>query len=403
IVQLVNRYALAYPNISFRLVNDHKLQFVSPGNNSVIDILANIYTKDVARQMIAFSGKNRDYEISGYTSNPILNRSSSNYVHLFVNQRQIIDTKIINVIRECYEQLIPKNRYPIAVLYINCDPSIIDVNIHPRKQEIKFSEYQKLLDLIRATLEPKLKHTPIFQTPEKEVVDQLKMTFSEEEKSYSAHSQTEETPVQKHQTTSYQTFEKTEKRIPDMEYIGQFYGTYLIFQNEEGLYLLDQHAAAERIRYERYLANMAKRHPESQKLVVPMILTLSKDLLLEISDRLNELAEYGLVTDIEGNSLCISQIPAWFYPGYELIYAEEMVMTLANETSLAKKQVIDDLAKLLACKHSLKANHYVTKEEANHLLEDLRKCEKPYTCPHGRPIIVNFSLATIERWFNRVI
>lgn len=403
IVQLVDRFALAYPKVSFRLTNDQKLQFMSPGSGLIIDILANVYSKDIARQMIPFSGKNRDYEIHGFTSNPIMNRSSANYIHIFVNRRPVSDTRIQHQIRECYEQLLPKNRYPITLLYIESDPSIVDVNIHPRKLEIKFSEYQRLLELITKTIRPLVSFETIYQAPVPSGKEQIQMQFHETPREYPKKDVFEEAPSNTTNPPVQETAKSKQETIPDMAFIGQYAGTYLIFQNDTGLYLVDQHAAAERIRYERYQHVMAKRHTESQTLLVPLQLDLSKDVMVQLEGHQDALYAFGLVGHIEGSRFFIDQIPTWFFPGYELVYAEAVIMTLIEEKTLTSDAIIDDLAKLLACKHSLKANHYITEVEAMRLLEDLRHCERPYTCPHGRPIIVTFKVQEIERWFNRVI
>lgn len=400
ITSMINQFALAYPEISFRLTNNQKLVFVSTGSNNVLDILASIYSKEVAKKMIEFNGQSRDYKISGYTTNPIVNRSSRNYINVFVNKRHILDAKITNVIKECYDQLIPKNRYPISVIYIECDPSIIDVNIHPRKQEIKFSEYSKLLELIKKSIEEKVKIESIYQTPKSSSFKQEKIVFSEEPKAVYKS----EVRVEKNETKNHEMPKQIQpkKVIPDIYYIGQYTGTYLIFQNETGLFLLDQHAAAERIRYEKYLNRMSKIS-ESQNLLVPLNLNLSNDIMIKLSDYLDKLNEFGIISEIIENELIIREIPNWFPKGYEMIYTEEVVMKLISEQNLNSEVIIDDLAKLLACKHSLKANHYIKEAEANQLVDDLRKCNRPYTCPHGRPIIVNISIEEIERLFNRVI
>ncbi len=410
ITTLIHKYSLAYPTISFRLINDQKLQFVSLAGQTQVDLIASIYHKDIARAMIPFSAHSRDYSIKGMVSNPITNRSSNHYVHLFVNQRAINDQRILYAIRECYEQLIPKNRYPIALLYIECDPSIIDVNIHPRKQEIKFSEYQKLLELIKQTITPLVNSLHIQQKPLETITTQNQMEFHEpvssyqesfdlETKDFTQEPEAKTIPVQ----TPKVSLEEPKPVIPDLEYIGQYTGTYLLFQNENGLYLFDQHAAAERIRYERYLKRMNDRHKETQELLIPLELTLDPKSHLLVQDKKQKLDDFGLIGEWQGNNFLIQSLPTWFFRGYELLYAEEVIQTLVQEKSLTKTSVIDDLAKSLACKHSLKANHYITETEAQILLSDLRKCEKPYTCPHGRPIIVELSVGMIERWFNRVI
>ncbi len=407
IVSLVNGFALANPNVSFRLTNDSKLLFVSPGNDSVTNLMAQIYGTQVAKSLIYFEAKNRDYQIYGYTSNPVINRSSRNYITIVVNNRVVTNKYITSAISEVYDQLIPKGRFPIAILYIDVDPLLIDVNVHPRKLEIKFSEREKLLKLIKECISEKLEITNIYQKP-KDDFTQTKIAFYEEE--HTNYSETKEESVesshqQKPKITETENKDSIVKEtiIPDMEYIGQYTGTYLIWQNETGLFLLDQHAAAERIRYEKYLGNMSLRNNETNLLLTPLRLEFSNDILIKISDYLDQIDQLGVKLCIENNEVLVTEIPNWFPKNYEEIYLEAIIMELIDGKSVNKETMIDDLAKLLACKHSLKANHYITKNEANQLLRDLRNCKRPYTCPHGRPIIVNLSLKQIEYWFNRVI
>ncbi len=408
IVNLVNGFALANPNISFRLSNDGKLLFASLGNDSVTNLMAQIYGTQVAKSLIYFEAKNRDYQIYGYTSNPVINRSSRNYINIVVNNRVVTNKYITSAISEVYDQLIPKGRFPIAILYIDVDPLLIDVNVHPRKLEIKFSEREKLLKLIKDCISEKLEITNIYQKP-KDDFTQTKIAFYEEESNYV--SETKEDSLKTKNlgdeviNNEENKLEKSSKEqiIPDMDYIGQYTGTYLLWQNENGLFLLDQHAAAERIRYEKYLENMSARNNEVIELLTPLRLEFSNDILIKISDYLDQIDQLGVKLTIENNEILVKQIPNWFPKDYEEIYLEAIFMQLIDDKVVNKESMIDDLAKLLACKHSLKANHYITKNEANQLLNDLRKCKRPYTCPHGRPIIVSLSIKQIEHWFNRVI
>ncbi|MDY0024206.1 MAG: DNA mismatch repair endonuclease MutL [Candidatus Izemoplasmatales bacterium] len=394
IVNLVNGFALANPKISFRLTNDKKEIFISNNNDSIVNIIAQIYGVTVAKNLIYFESKNRDYRISGYTTNPIINRASRNYINIIVNNRSIQNKDIVSAISEAYDQLIPKNRYPIAVIYIEVDPLLIDVNIHPRKQEIKFSEKEKLIELIKKILKEKLEITKVIQSPEKDY-EQTKFNFSEK---------TSETKEKTYIVSENKEEKKNEKTIiPDMEYIGQYSGTYLIFQNEEGLYLLDQHAAAERIRYERYLKKWSLSNQEITELLTPLSIESSNENLIKLEDKLSSVENFGLKLKIADNKILIKAIPNWFPKDYEEIYTETIIDKLISEDEITQKAMVDDLAKLLACKHSLKANHYISNLEANQLLKDLRECKRPYTCPHGRPIIVSLSNRQIEYWFNRVI
>lgn len=407
IVSLINGFALANPSVSFRLTNDSKLLFISLGNDSVTNLMAQIYGTQVAKSLIYFEAKNRDYQIYGYTSNPVINRSSRNYITIVVNNRVVTNKYIVSGITEVYDQLIPKGRYPIAILYIDVDPLLIDVNVHPRKIEIKFSEQDKLLKLIKTCISEKLEITNIYQKPQEDYL-QTKIAFYEEEKTYQETESKDNESLDNSQEnlTDYQekaTDSLTKKIIPDMEYIGQYTGTYLIWQNETGMFLLDQHAAAERIRYEKYLVNMETRNNETIELLAPLKLEFSNEILIKLNDYLDQISLLGVQAQIKDNYILVSQIPNWFPKNFEEIYLEAIIMRLCEGELLSKQNLIDDLAKLLACKHSLKANHYITKTEANVLLNDLRKCKRPFTCPHGRPIIVSISLKQIEYWFNRVI
>jgi DNA mismatch repair protein MutL len=396
IVSMVNGFALANPSISFKLTNDKKQIFVSKSNDSLTNLMAQIYGIQAGKSLIYFEAENRDYHIYGYTTNPIVNRSSRNYINIVVNNRIISNSDIVSAISDAYDQLIPKGRYPITILYIEVDPLLIDVNIHPRKQEIKFSEKDKLVNLIKKALKEKLEVTYIYQKPSEDY-SQTKITFFEEETSYH-HNQEVKNEVKNDQAKKDEVVV-----IPDMEYIGQFAGTYLIWQNEEGLYLLDQHAAAERIRYERYLSKWLKKDLETNELLLPLNIEISNDLLIRLKDYLDEFLKFGVDLEIKDTFVLVKKMPNWFPEGYEEIYIESMIMSLLENDFTSKESLIDDLAKLLACKHSLKANHYISSLEANQLLSDLRKCKRPYTCPHGRPIIVDINMNAIEHWFNRVI
>jgi len=399
IVNLVNGFALANPSISFKLTNDSKILFVSQGNDSIPNLITQIYGPQVARSLIYFEAENRDYHVYGYTTNPIVNRSSRNYINIVVNNRIISNSDIVNAISDAYDQLLPKNRYPIAIIYIEVDPLLIDVNIHPRKQEIKFSEKDKLINLIKKAILEKLEVTNIYQKPSDDFT-QTKMAFYEKSlKEYTSKDKQKEDLFKAEEPKE----KKLKKSIPDLEYIGQYSGTYLLWQNEVGLYLFDQHAAAERIRYEKYLNQMSLRNNQVSVLLTPLELELGNDISLAITDYLDDIKNLGVKLEVSNNQILILETPNWFPKGFEEIYVETIIQAFLEGKEVVKNAFIDDLAKLLACKHSLKANHFITKLEADELLKALRKCEKPHTCPHGRPIFVEISIGQIEHWFNRVI
>lgn len=395
IQNLVYQFALSYPNISFRLSNNKKLLFASNGDGLILNLIAQIYGSDVGRSLIEFKGQSRDYNITGFTSKPVVNRSNKNYIHVIVNQRVIQDSQIVRAILEAYDQMIPKQRYPISVLYIEVDPLLIDVNVHPRKQEIKFSEKQLLLDLITSTIAEEVKNKPIFQKVEDDY-EQTTLSFQQED-------QTDYIEENKNIRNLEEKIKVEKKVIPDLFYIGQYAGTYLLFQNNFALYLVDQHAGAERIRYERYLKEMGSNNQAYKQTFIPLDFSFPADVLMMVKEQLPLIKAIGLELEIHDNHILVNEIPYWFPENYESLYIETIFDSIIEGRVFTKESLINDLAILLACKHSLKANHYISLEEANQLIQDLRTCDRPYTCPHGRPIIVEISHQKIEHWFNRVI
>jgi DNA mismatch repair protein MutL len=397
IQNLMYQFALAYPHISFRLTNNQKLLLNVQGDGQVRQIMAQIYGTNVGKSLMAFSGQSRDYQIHGFTTKPVINRSNRHYIHIIVNHRVIQDSEIVRAILEAYDQLIPKQRYPITALYIDVDPILIDVNVHPRKQEIKFSEKKALLKLIHQTISQALGDKPIYQEVESKDI-QTSMDFHYDSKTSIDNQKSHE--IQEPKETGQDAFKP---KLPDMSYIGQYRGTYLLFQNDEGLFMVDQHAAAERIRYERYLKEMEQNNQYTQSTIFPLSLDFPADVITQVKEYDQEIKSIGIDCVFENHSIKVEAIPHWFPKGFEDMYMEAIIDAIVEGKEVSKKNLIDDLAKLLSCKHSLKANAYITEIEAFRLIQDLRQCQRPYTCPHGRPIVVKVKHSQVEHWFNRVI
>jgi len=399
IVDFVDKMAFAHPDVAFRLENNGRMLLQTSGNNSETDIFAVVYGLEVAKSVKRFSGKNRDYSIEGYFANPIHNRSGRQSVILIVNGRPIRDFILTREIVECFIGYLPKDKYPIILLNIAVDPQLIDVNIHPTKAEVKFSELETLRKLISETLKEAIGKTKVIQTASDKSDTQIKMGFGT---SYPNKEPEEGLFVKEEEEIPKE--DKASNEFPDFEYVGQYGGTYLLFQNEAGLYLVDQHAAAERIRYEKYLNLMLAPNKETYQLLLPMELSLSNTLTEMIGkDTIDKAKENGLVIRKKDlSTILLETVPSWYPKGHEADFAETVVSSLIEEGKTDKKTLVDETAKLLACKRSLKANHRLSREEAERLVGDLSKCNRPYTCPHGRPIIVLIGEYDIEKWFYRV-
>lgn len=425
IVDYINKMSLSHPEIGFTLTNNNRQLFKSPGSSDYLKVLSNIYSLDIIKNMVYFENENQYFKISGYLTKPMFTRSSRNHVTLIANRRMIKNNKIINAVTEGYRTYLPVGKYPIVFLKIDLDPLLIDVNIHPQKLEVKFTEERMLLSLIRNTITEKLRTLMLIPEMKEKVVEteykyeKLNLNTTIEEKpnlvkedfvnyiSNLVEKKKEELEVpltEKYHDPIKEIITPKSDKLPELEYIGQYLGTYLLTQNEEGLYIIDQHAAAERIRYENYYKRMSSVDVETYELLVPITLDLSNREVIALRDNLDTLKPLGLTLIPNNyNGVDITHVPTWFIQNYEKDYAEEMVKYVLEGKDVTIGDVRDSLAKNLSCKHSIKANKFINKNEIEKLLHDLSLCENPYTCPHGRPVIIKFTVADIEKMFKRIM
>ncbi len=420
IVGYVNKIALSHPEIAFTLTNDKKTIFQSTGSGEHLRVLSNIYSIEIIKNMVPFEDKNQYFEVSGYMTKPIFNRSNRNHITIIVNNRMIKNSKIIYSISEAYKTYLPIGKYPIVFLKIDLDPLLIDVNVHPQKLEVKFTEERMLLSLIKKAIGDKLKSLMLIPEMKEKVVDNVKyetlnLTSMINEKPSLVKEDfvkyidnLVEKKKQADKTVKTEVPKKIEEeiitKIPRLEYIGQYLGTYLIAQNEQGLFIIDQHAAAERIRYENYYRRMASVSIETYDLIIPITLDLSNEEVIALTDKLDLFPPLGISLEINMiNTIDIIKVPTWFIEGYERIYTEEIVKFILEGKDIGIMDVKDSLAKSLSCKHSIRANKYINKNEIDKLFHDLENCENPYTCPHGRPTIIKFTKEEIEKLFLRIM
>jgi DNA mismatch repair protein MutL len=400
ILSLINAYAIGHPKIAFSLMNNGKSYFHTSGSGDMREIFARVYGLEVAKSMHFFSGSNRDYRISGYAASPLENRASRKYMSIFVNHRVIKNYPLTQVFERAYHQKLPIKRFPIVHLDIEVDPQLIDVNVHPNKLEIKFSETESLHSLVYSTISNMFVSYRITETAH------LANEGSDHPNPESYYTQTLLETDSKDFDTLTERFEVRETNdARALAYIGQLHGTYLIFQNSEGMLLIDQHAAAERIRYESYRKAMSLSHNTVYDLLIPLELSFKDDISIHIdTDFRKRLADWGvtlLPMEAAESRFQVLQIPSWFPQGQEVAFVEEMVMYLLDHQSMDRGALQDEIAVLLACKRSIKANQYVDSREAYALVSQLELCTNPDTCPHGRPIRVMFRLRDIEKWFKR--
>ena len=433
-IDLLNKFALAHPEISFTVTHNGKIIFRTAGSGDLLEVISSTYGTDTAKNMIYFENKASHYVIKGYASNMNLTRSSRNYISLLVNRRVIKNTSLVYAILDGYKNINVSSKFPVVVMAIEADPSLLDVNIHPSKLEIKFTDEEILKDLIRQTIYQALTKNNLIPSMGKEsfeeILNEIKELVVDDNSSFpnlfsgfdsGLLKETEaeafffETkPTEPvilgedpfiHQPKMEEYMEQSiHHDLPRLEYIGQFHGTYLLAQSEDHLYLIDQHAAMERIMYEKISNQFALDQVSVYELLIPFKPDFSLTEYAGVLEQTSKLKELGIeIDDFGAGSIMVRSVPTWLPTNLEEEFVRDVIEHLIQSRNASKAILLDSLAKSLSCKKSIKANMYVTTEEVKQLLNDLYLAKNPYTCPHGRPVLIKLHSYEIEKMFKRVV
>lgn len=424
IVDYVNKMALSFPNIRFVLSNNEKILLNTDGRGNLLKVIGNIYGIELTKKMIYVESSSDDYEIKGYISYPECAKTSKNNITVLVNGRAIRNSEINKIIIDSYHTYIPEGKYPIVVLNIDADPILIDVNIHPTKMDIKFSKLDTLKDLINASIKDKLETINLI--PEIKEVYQKPSTESYENEEIPLYNYKDD--VQDKNVVEYSfnldvadpkkeynedmpdkdivvsDTENDSNRIKKMYPVGVVHATYIIAENEDGMYVIDQHAAAERINYEKYLTKLGTHDNTTIDLLIPIKIELSNKDFIILKENMSILTDIGFVVEEFGiNTILIRSHPYWL-PDYAI---EESIRKIVDIVILTENfdsyKFTEKVAATLACKLSIKANDRITLTDMEDLLERLRNTKNPFTCPHGRPTIITYSNYELEKLFKRVM
>ena len=426
IVEYMNKMALSYPNIKFTLINNDKVLLKTDGNGDILKVIYEIYGIDITKKMIPIEGENDDYYIHGYISYPEVNKPNRNSITTFVNGRVIKNNELNKCIVDCYHTYMHKDRYPIIILNIEVDPILIDINIHPTKMDIKFSKIESLKELLvekiterleELTLIPEVsvrdnysisevrkqimnKEEPIqLEKEEKTSYEEIKLDFEvQEEKKETKKKELEKIKEE----IPFELEEETvEPRIKKMIPRGVVLLTYIVAENEDGMYLIDQHAAAERINYEKVLKEMKKK-PIIVDLLIPIKIELRPEELILIKERFSILEQYGFqVEEFGGNTIIIRSHPSWVPEERSEDIIRKIVDLIIDKSNFDFDQFIWRMAATTACRMSVMAGDYISEEDQEWILENIRYCENPFTCPHGRPTIITYTKYELEKLFKR--
>lgn len=555
ITNIIHKFALSYPSVAFELHVDGKITFKTYGDGDVHKILSKIYNMGVARNMIEFSGNNDDYKVFGYISVPEETRASKNYINIFINGRYIKNYGIQNAIIDAYGTLLMINRYPLCVINIEMNPILLDVNVHPTKQEVRLSKEAELIRLIKEVIAERLSNytyipqgmNNVLTKKEKAKIEKInfldeldnkfgnvedasifpveqsgaedsvqdKNSFSEESKelgikleddsSFSSNqtesesyviqedeflfggdlltnSGEEKTPVQTKENTfnqrsktqkiksdlpdlsysshprdnrnkfgdkptkkeieNFMNFSKKEdnssydnraeevvsnvvkddshfneikdakivqdddtkvRTLPDLKVLSQIFKTYILSEADNKLFLIDQHAAAERYNYEKLQREFIERKNYKKQMLIPLMFDFSIDEAAEVRNNLEKFEELGIVFEEFGdNSYVVREFPGWIEEDEEQMIKIIVEKVLKNN-NITFNELRNDAIAMASCKMSIKANQVLTDVEMNKVISDLYECKNPFTCPHGRPIITKMEKKDLEKMFKRIV
>lgn len=425
IVEYVNKMALSYPNIKFTLINNDKTLLSTDGNSDLLKVIYEIYGISVAKKMIPIDGENDDYYISGYISYPEITKSNRNSITTLVNGRVIKNNELNKIIVDCYHTYIHKDRYPIIVLNIDVDPILVDINIHPTKMDIKFSKMDTLSELITKVLTKRLEEItliPEASTRSLEAINEVRQQINlntevdneikkeEKEKVYEEMQldfEVQEEKVELEKKLDAISDEpivdvKTDyNRIKKMYPKTVLFMTYIVAENDDGMYLIDQHAAAERINYEKILKQM-KEKPILVDLLVPIKIELRNDEIIVLRTHFDILEQYGITVEEFGfNSIIVRTHPNWIPEDRAEELIRKIIDLLCDKGKFDFDQFVWRMAATTACRMSVMAGDYISVEDQEWILDNIRKCENPFTCPHGRPTIITYTRYELERLFKR--
>ena len=460
IMSFLNRCSIAYPNISFILSNNGRIVYSTNGDDDYLMIIRGIYGLDVSKNMIYFSGNNGLYKIKGYTSSNSVFRSNKNSLTMMINQRIIKNVNLTYAITDAYKSILPVGKYPITILMIEADESLVDVNVHPTKQDVRFTDEFLLRKLITESITIAINQTEMVyeQTISPKVAEissqigkeEVKIPYTKKEETTKFFDDIDDfeisKPVEinkkiileenkieeivesdeeftyefkdnfksyhinddlyKKEVVEQTTLNLNERKnvfFKNMNYLGQYNKTYLLLEQNNDLYLLDQHAGMERFMYEKISSELKKDQTVTYELLIPEELEFPIYEINRIEELKNEFIQIGINFEISHNIIKIISIPTWIPSDLIKDYLSEIFNCLLNKQRVGKDIILDNLAKSLSCKKSIKANMSISNDEVNELLEKLDQCNQPFTCPHGRPTIIKFTKYEIEKLFKRVI
>lgn len=415
-IQFIEKLALSKPDIAFTLTNNDKVIVKTSGKNNLLKTIHEIYGLTVSSNMLSINKTSDDFEISGYVGLPGLLKKNRNHFNTIVNGRVVRNNDINRAINDAYYTYKHEGFFPIVVINIETDPTLVDVNIHPTKQDIKLSKIDELCKMLYETIKDTLYNNLLIpdaiideddsNESDSGLVTNTNLNYIKAD----TNNNEEETIVQT--TMDFSSNKEDENIIKNEEFkglklypVGQVHGTYIIAENEDGMFILDQHAAHERINYEMIKKRFQDDKPTYTDMLIPFSIELTASDFATFMENKQVLEDLGFKIEEFGiNTIVIKSHPTWLTKNFENDNLKTIVdLVILNHKKFNKDRFLDSLAKMVSCKMSVKANEHLSKEQMEQLLNDLVKCDNPYNCCHGRPSIMKFTNYELEKMFKRVI
>lgn len=462
ILNFIQNLALSYPDIRFILKSDGKEVFKSFGNGASQQAIASVYQPKIARQLVELQAEDVDFRIAGFISLPNLTRTSMNYIHWFINHRPVKSRMLTEVLVKAYGKQIMVGRYPIAIINVQLDPRLVDVNVHPTKQIVRLSKEDELSELLRQTVRDTLnKHGKIplidLETDSKTISEknlqsrspvwtpyqETSIPYKDHHQKqscdhldsgiYTSNSINEQTvdvprsnlPKIHSKDTQQLTFSTDNKHIDkdanshldpfqsnkniaspvtfsNLRYIGQFHGTYLLAEDDTGLYFIDQHAAQEVIRYE-YFMSEDYNVDQQQQLLFPEIIECSISQVQDILENDQAFKRLGIeLNQFSPTSFQLESYPSWVDDERLQEQINDVIDKVCQNPQISIHELISASLIMRSCRGAIKANHHLDPSQAKYLIESLDQLDDPYHCPHGRPVIIKLTPKSLEKLFKRI-
>lgn len=463
VADLVEKIALSHPDISIRFIQNNQNKLHTSGNHNLKDIIYTIYGREITANLLPVEYQSETISISGFIGKPVIARSNRNFENYFINGRYVRSGIICKAIEEAYKPFMMQHKYPFTMLHLKIEPEFLDVNVHPTKMELRFSDNEMVYRIVRDTIYNALMHKELI--PEVSLDDRRKREEERELKRLTqerripmpepfekvrraqmeparetvqvpqtkAEQQTvavqREEPVKtvpkpvsavREKTTPYQVQEERKPEPQQMELfsekllepsarsrhklIGQLFDTYWLVEFNEQLYIIDQHAAHEKVLYEKTLAALKTREYTTQMVSPPIILTLQQNEQLLIKKYMKYFTDIGFeIEPFGGKEYAVRGVPANLFSIAKRDLLMEILDNLSDDNMVSDPQIILEKVASMSCKAAVKGNHQMSSMEADKLIDQLLSLENPYACPHGRPTIISMSKYELEKKFKRIV